>query len=504
MKKKYFVSLVWAIFVCFSLCAQTPLYDSTRVYDTVTDADPWYFFSSPKPCIEPTTYEFAPGHILVQEYVTSNILTVYGVALTLKDQLNREIYQSDTIIQAILLTPAGPTANTTLGGLYTMNLVDSVTLNRAHPRFCWFLYENDCIGKETEVRPCYELYFDTPMQIDWALDTFYVGLERFNSSAFLPCYYGGRYSNSLQGHLWWGIGAQDGGYTGNYDGFSNLNNASYEKLWGVAFPIIGFRCGPIKQYWLNSYVVGSRTLNWPNTEEGTEYAVRIVGEDGSDTTILTTDTTMVLPPLSDSVRYNIMLRRQCHYATSNYDTTVYSDWLSYISVGTTIRPPDTTALDTVWRVVNGVSNNPAWGEVVGSGLYADSSIATLTATPYGNGTFDGWSDGYTYNPRRVFVISDTMLTAVFSPGDSVGIQQTELEGFAVQPNPASGTMMVQLPPSAVGSRLSLCDMEGRELIVRTAASTTDVWNVSHLPSGTYLIKLSTAHGVAAKRLVVVR
>ena len=128
MKKKYFVSLVWAIFVCFSLCAQTPLYDSTRVYDTVTDADPWYFFSSPKPCIEPTTYEFAPGHILVQEYVTSNILTVYGVALTLKDQLNREIYQSDTIIQAILLTPAGPTANTTLGGLYTMNLVDSVTM----------------------------------------------------------------------------------------------------------------------------------------------------------------------------------------------------------------------------------------------------------------------------------------------------------------------------------------------------------------------------------------
>ena len=495
---KYFVSLLALFSVFCGLNAQVPIYESNRVYDTVTDSDPWYYFSTPKPCIEPTSYTTAPGQMLVQEYVTPNILTIYGVALTMKDRLNRPINQDDTTIQAILLTMVGPTTNVTLGRLYTMNLMDSVTLNRAHPRFCWFLYEDECVGKESAVQPCYELYFDTPMRIDWVTDTFYVGLERF-SNAFLPCYYGGTYSNALPAHLWWGIGREDPiySYTGSYRGFSLLN---YDKLWGVAFPIIGFRCGPIKQYWLYSNVVGSRTLSWPNTEEGTVYNVRIVGEDGSDTTIFTTDTTLVLPPLSDSVRYNIRLRRQCHYATSNYDTTVYSDWLSYISFGTTILPPR----DTVWRTVTGLSNNPAWGEVTGGGLYADSSVASLTATPYDDATFEEWSDGNTYNPRLVYVVSDTTLTAVFSSSDdTVGIRHTHLDGFAVQPNPASGTVMVQLPPSVAGCRLSLCDMAGRELEVRPAAATV-VWDVSQLPPGTYMIKIATPQGVAAKRLTIAR
>lgn len=273
----------------------------------------------------------------------------------------------------------------------------------------------------------------------------------------------------------------------------------------MVFPIIGFRCGPIKQYWLHSYTPHSQTLSWPMTEEGTVYQVRLVGEDGSDTTYETTDTTMAFNDYSnysDSVRYTVMLRRGCHYATSNYDTMVYSDWLSYLHFGTTILPPPPPR-DTVWCTVTGASNNPAWGTVAGGGIYADSTVAELTATAYGGCTFEEWADGNTFNPRLVYVVSDTTLTAVFSSdGDSVGIRNMEFDGFCLRPNPARGTVQIQLPPSAVGGRLSLCDLAGRELEVRTVAGTVEEWDVSTLASGAYLVKLVTPQGTSTRRLLV--
>ncbi|MBR5092776.1 MAG: T9SS type A sorting domain-containing protein [Bacteroidales bacterium] len=77
--------------------------------------------------------------------------------------------------------------------------------------------------------------------------------------------------------------------------------------------------------------------------------MRLVGEDGSDTSFITSNTTFTFTQLSDSVRYTAMVRKQCHYATSNYDTTVYGEWKT-VSFGTTIIDStiaDTTGVDTV-------------------------------------------------------------------------------------------------------------------------------------------------------------
>lgn len=250
-------------------------------------------------------------------------------------------------------------------------------------------------------------------------------------------------------------------------------------------------------------VGGPRIVRWRNAEEGTTYNVRLVGEDGSDTTFLTYDTTLVLPQVSDSVRYTVMLRKQCHYATSNYDTTVSSDWLSYLSFGTTILPPDTTVRDTVWRTVTALSANPAWGVVYGGGVYADSSVVELTATPFAGCDFDAWSDGNHFNPRLVFVVSDTTLVARFiGDDDTVGIAQPMVEAFTLQPNPARGTVQIQLPAAAKGGNLSLCDMSGRELEVRPVEGSTMEWDVSALAAGAYIVKLVTAEGIATRRLLV--
>lgn len=506
MKKKYILTLMLLMTACCSSWAQTPLVDTTRLYDTVNDNEQFYLYPVPKPCIAPTTYNVVPGRVLLQEYVVPDTVTVYGVAITVSNDYGIPIYEDFTGVQALVMTPLGPSP---MGGNYcSMQLVDTVTFNRSHPRFCHFRYEDDCDDKTPLFAPCYELYFNTPARINRMTDTFYVGMERNNNSyQFLPCYYGGRFDVSLPGHLYFSPGLTDPmAGSGGYDMFLRLNSnySNWDKFWGIAFPIIGFRCKPISQYWLDYPVVGGpRVVRWRNAEDGTLYNVRLVGEDGSDTTFLTYDTTLVLPQVSDSVRYTVMLRKQCHYATSNYDTTVSSSWISYHSFGTTILPPDTTTRDTVWRTVTALSANPAWGVVYGGGMYADSSVVELTATPFAGCDFDAWSDGNHFNPRLVFVVSDTTLVARFiGDDDTVGIAQPTMEAFSLQPNPACGTVQILLPATAKGGSLSLCDMSGRELEVRPVECGAMEWDVSTLAAGAYIVKLVTAEGIATRRLLV--
>ena len=323
-------------------------------------------------------------------------------------------------------------------------------------------------------------------------DTFYVGRYMGSQAINSLDEYGGEYSNSLPSNIISGsLGLEGIGL----DYFFPCTEY-YNKKWGVAFPIIGFRCKPVKQYWLDFFESGVAYVRWRNAEEGTTYNLRLVGEDGSDTTIVTPDTAFVFNWLSDSVRYTLMLRKQCHYATSNYDTTVYSDWLSTLSFGTTILP-------TVWRTVTVASGDSTMGTVGGGGRYEDSSLVTITAEPYGNYEFYSWNDGNAANPRQFLVTSDTSFTALFREvEDTVGIQQATGVTFQMQPNPAHGIVHIELPPSAQGGHMALCDMAGRELEVRTATGAAIEWDISHLTPGTYILRLTTPQGTASRRLIV--
>lgn len=427
-----------------TLRAQSPIYNAARVYDTVSDADTFYYFTMPmpKPCIEQKQYRTFWGTWLLQEYVASDTLTVYGVAVTFRDRFNDVVYDNNVNYQAVLMTCLGPSVGITLSNAYTMQLIDSVTINHSHPRFSWFLYENDCSDKQAWTEPCYEFYFDTPQQINRITDTFYVGRHWIPGNMFRPDEYAGLYSNSLPSYLLWG--PED-----NFEGvapfnmFGRVTDSRDAKLWGWAFPIIGFRCGPMRQYWLDAYTGDRAIVRWRSVEEGTMYNVRLVGEDGSDTTYVTADTSIVFSQLSDSVRYSVTMRKQCHYATSNYDTTVYGEWAPGISFGTTINPDDTTG--------------------------------------HGGGGGGG---------------GDTI-----HRGDE-GIELSVAEDFSLRPNPATESVQMMFPATALGGRLSLCDLEGRELRVRTVSATAMELDLRGLSTGVYLVKLATANGTVVQRLLV--
>ncbi len=339
---KRFCLVVIAIGALFDVVAQpgvpdsAKVYDSTRVYDVVTDTNSCYYFATPKPCIKPVQYGWLTTKELVQQYVTNDTLTIYGVAFTVYNYWQAQVYnpyhRNQTHFSAIVNTlkqymPNPPTR----GYEYIMQTEDTVTMNRSHPRFCWFLYKDDCNMEKSVLRPCYELYFDTPDHINILTDTFYVGYQWLNEGVeyFCPQLYGGEYDGSLTQTL--------------YASHSLVGDTAYARmsgrlfpypnLWGVAFPIIGFRCGPMEEYWVDSLAADSALVRWRKVEQGTLFNVRLVGSDGSDTTYVTADTSLALGGLADTVRYNVMLRKQCRYTTTNYDTTVYGAWLSTLSFG---------------------------------------------------------------------------------------------------------------------------------------------------------------------------
>lgn len=336
---KRFCLVLIAIWAYINVAAQVNVpdavgvYESARVYDVVTDTDSCYYYTVPKPCIKPVPQGRLSGYRrLVQQYVTSDTLTIYGVAFTVFNTTSypggNPFHANQTHFRAIINTLFEHTANPVYATYeYIMHLEDTVTMNRAHPRFCWFLYKDDCNVAKSMTVPCYELYFDTPDHINVMNDTFYVGYEWSEDYTLNPQLYGGEFDNSLPGTLY-------GSFT-QMVGDSVYTNFDYyaEKLWGVAFPIIGFRCGPMEEYWVDSLAADSALVRWRKVEQGTLFNVRLVGSDGSDTTYVTADTSLALGGLADTVRYNVMLRKQCRYTTTNYDTTVYGAWLSTLSFG---------------------------------------------------------------------------------------------------------------------------------------------------------------------------
>ena len=363
------IVLIFAVLLlCGSASLQAQIDDRSRAYDIVTDTDTFYLFSKPKPCFEEGEYDWtwAQSGMLLQEYVALDTVTVYGVAVTFENYTGL-MPATDNTFQAWLFKCDGLSYSTVSTQYYEFHPVDSVTLNRSHPRFCWFYYEDTCNKENCFTAPCYEFYFDTPQQINRMMDTFYVGRFEGMSSYYVERDYAPRYNSSLPSHIY----APSTLDPTVYDSYIVVSG-NHHKRWGWAFPIIGFRCGPIQQLFLDAYTGDSAVVRWRQVEEGTLYNVRLTGEDGSDTAFVISDTTYTFTPLSDNVRYTAMVRKQCHYATSNYDTTVYGEWKT-VSFGTTIVDPPDDSLGIVRPAAEGFSlvPNPTSGAVL---LAADAEL----------------------------------------------------------------------------------------------------------------------------------
>ncbi len=85
----------------------------------------------------------------------------------------------------------------------------------------------------------------------------------------------------------------------------------------------------------------------------------------------------------------------------------------YVAMDTMWVECDYSAPDTVWYTVQAMSDDTTMGTVDGSGIFAEGSTVTLTATANNGFLFSHWSDGLTSPSRTVRVYTNITLTAFF-------------------------------------------------------------------------------------------
>ena len=84
------------------------------------------------------------------------------------------------------------------------------------------------------------------------------------------------------------------------------------------------------------------------------------------------------------------------------------------------------------------------------------------------------------------------------------IENTVPQRFSLLPNPASGTVRLNLPRTWAVSAILLRDALGREVLAPVLTTAEASIAVGHLAPGTYIVEVRHSQGVAIERLVVRR
>ena len=462
------------------------------------------------------------GGIIVQQYVPQDTVTVYGVALTMKNTCRNGSFDSvRQVYRALLMQRAAGTSDdvNSVFAFRSLQYVDSISLKPENIRQCMFRYEFDSPTEYTLDVPCVEFYFNKPAHINRMTDTFYVGREDFSwpDSTFFPSEFSGLYNlPPVVGQFWYV------GYADTTAFIERTRSSPYD--WGFAFPIIGFRCKPLDEEEHAVLVIesasGDISVLWYSVEEGATYNVRLTSSDGEvDTLVVTTDSSYTFVGMPSNHIYNVQVRKQCHYATVNYDTIVYSPWVNgntqvvlgdcpsvtgvqvSLSNGTATVTWNGNPVYTEVKLRHGCINEPQtmWTEVD----VTDSTSYTLAdlqpSTRYGVtlkavcgniGCETGWS------VPEYFYISDTGSTDISTIGE------TALE---LKPNPASGEVTFsvdgELQSVVIHNALGQ-PVDGWKY--RSLSSHSATLDVSALPAGPYLVRIATAAGTVTRKLVVQR
>jgi hypothetical protein len=177
-----------------------------------------------------------------------------------------------------------------------------------------------------------------------------------------------------------------------------------------------------------------------------------------------------------------------------------------------------------WRI-EGVANNPAWGRVedisTERGMpdwiridnecdrdeyyYIAGQTATLRAVPAADYSFVSWtaegsSNVLSTDAEYPFVVSGkAKLIANFESGNSVNT--IEAGGVSIYPNPVvNGTLTVKTGELKPGARIAIYSLTGSLVATQEVTGDKTVVDVSHLASGSYLLKA----GITAVKFAVIR
>ncbi len=165
--------------------------------------------------------------------------------------------------------------------------------------------------------------------------------------------------------------------------------------------------------------------------------------------------------------------------------------------------------DTIWRMVSadvvmlGGSETPDGLSILGTGIYPDGTMATLTAQYPDDITFVYWitpeGDTIGSNPYSFMVNDDITILAVFDVLTNVFDVQNI--GLSIFPNPAKTAVTVEVP---LRGTLTVLDMSGREILSLNLSQGRTTFNVSQLITGVYFLRFVSSEGSCVSKLMVTR
>jgi hypothetical protein len=169
--------------------------------------------------------------------------------------------------------------------------------------------------------------------------------------------------------------------------------------------------------------------------------------------------------------------------------------------------------DVHFRVPAGINNacivkidnngNPVWSKLIGIGQY-DNLFEKVMADRSGNALVSGsWFTPMRIDQFELPAARGKYLCKLLNGASSAG--QTEYSSASGQlniwPNPAATAITVGSDLQDADARLSLYNSQGQELLNRPAAGNSTTIDISTLPSGIYLIRLTGSRQTVTGRFV---
>ena len=465
------------------------LLPSLRAQDTVQYGDSWYAFN-PLPVLSKidhnagAIWSFARVGVVYggkMQMYENHGYTIYGIALTTDTfpgekfggalTLTRGISYEYSPVPYYETTPEGVVSRFDSNFIHIMDYGITDTLNtwQAMVRKCVFDYHlgydtaiNEVNnGKDTFITTnCFEFYFDEPISLGGR------GLEKYEGEVYDTFYVGTlcRWDNP------------DLDSPENIQEYYNLRTPTYG---------VDTACG---QHWLS--------LNFDTS----------VSPQEAPTAYLSVfpNTHVQCLDYADFQRYVWgyifpIVKLRCvppEVSLTEQGGRPMVKWQQYdleapegyeVAIGAPGSDPDTclvVELDGLQHTLSGLASGEQYA------VWVRKSCRYTTAG-YDTIVWSDWSQPVT--------VGDT------STGGGSGNSIADVEdnaAFTLAPNPAHGTVVLTLAETAEGAELTLCDLGGRELRREQVRGTTHSLDVSALPTGVYLLKLTTPQGVAIRRLLV--
>ena len=140
------------------------------------------------------------------------------------------------------------------------------------------------------------------------------------------------------------------------------------------------------------------------------------------------------------------------------------------------------------------SEDETMGLTNGGGIFDEQTIISIVAAARGGYRFKEWSDGDTNKIRELMVVCDSVLIAKFER--NVGISNIDnLEDLDLYPNPTTGIITFNRTDI---KKVEVLDAVGRTIM---AVENKHIINLSKLTKGYYTLRITTAEGVAVRKVI---